>query len=226
MPVAPLFTSAPRVAMYFGTQRIAYAVGININVSVNVQPIQIMGEFGLISTEPTFYNVVTGTLQIIRLIKADTRSDTITASNTFEGTNSDAANATTATLADSNIIEDNIANQAALRLHMDPSKVLASSTFDLDLHLRVPAQNDDTLDPNTPSVNAATLQTNSPYKKWMRIIDCRLSSRSLNISVGQLVNEPVNFQGLLATPVTETGTGDNVSLVDAFDLDNFNTSTT
>jgi hypothetical protein len=34
---------------------------------------------------------------------------------------------------------------------------------------------------------------------WMNIQSCRITSRNTNISMGQLVNEPLNFQGLLAT---------------------------
>jgi len=33
---------------------------------------------------------------------------------------------------------------------------------------------------------------------WMKILNCRITSRNTNISMGQLVNEPLNFQGLIA----------------------------
>jgi hypothetical protein len=41
--------------------------------------------------------------------------------------------------------------------------------------------------------------TGTTTNTWMRISTCRLISRNANITHGQLVNEPMNFQGLLAT---------------------------
>jgi hypothetical protein len=35
----------------------------------------------------------------------------------------------------------------------------------------------------------------------MKIVNCRITGRNTNITMGQIVNEPVNFQGLLALNV-------------------------
>ena len=66
----PLFTSAPRITMYIDSTPVAFAIGLNLNVSVDVRLVQVMGHYEAISAEPLLVGVVTGTMQIFKLISA------------------------------------------------------------------------------------------------------------------------------------------------------------
>lgn len=188
--IAPLFTSAPRLQLRIDDNVLAYAIGFNMNVAIDIQPVQVLGQFDAASLEPTVYNVVTGTMQIVRLLSDATRAGYNTAGN---GNGWTAAGQAAPQSSASNSV------LSSLKTHLDPAKVLVSRTFDMNLYLTVPTVAN--LDANVPA--AGTL--NGTPEVWLRIKNCRLVSRNGNISQGQLVNEPVNFQGLLATPVLPDG---------------------
>ena len=152
MGMAPLFTSAPRIVLSINDTTIAYAIGLNVSVSVSLQPIKVISKFGALTWEPTMYNVVTGTLQIIRLNSSADQSAKIIAanallnSNTFNGVQGATVAGITAAggaqitkevgvndFADSNSVL--AANH--LYSHLDPSKVLVSQTFSLNMFLKV-----------------------------------------------------------------------------------------
>jgi hypothetical protein len=184
--IKPLFTSAPRIKIYINGTAVAYAIGMNVNINVDLRPVQVMGKFGTLSIEPTMYNVVSGTMQIIKvnerkkMVPASTIPGQVTKSYTLDAAGKivDVKDASTELGGNSLLSTNNLAK------HLDPRTVLGSETFDLYLYLKT----DDT--------------TEVP---WMKISDVRLSGRNTNISMGQLVNEPVNFQGLWASPVDEDG---------------------
>ena len=216
--IMPLFTSAPRIKIRLSGQTIAYAIGFNINVSVDVQEVYALGHYGPISLEPTFQNAVTGTLQIVRLTSPAASSKIVasaTAANTdqtapFLGTGSPSALVTdsfgqgsfSATPAISK--GDVQLSLGTLFAHLDPANVLASQSFDLEVYLRV--HTDTSTSVVEGDVGDETL--------WLVVSDCRLTGRSANITLAQLINEPVNFQGLLVSPVSETG-----AVIDGFGLD-------
>ena len=235
MGIAPLFTTAPRVKIKIGGNSIAFAIGMNINVSVAVQPVQVIGKFGPISLEPTMYNIVTGTMQIIRLISTqdmanvsallqkasaagvlDEQAIPPTAAVNSEGEQVQQVKDATTIIGDSN---NPIAQNALIR-HMDPRSVLLSTTFDMQLYMRIP---DATIAAvktamTTGDVAPGALNLNDPKSPvlkevaWMTIQDCRITSRNINISVGQLVNEPVSFQGLMLT--SKDAAGNNMMFQD------------
>ena len=186
--IKPLFTSAPRIKVKIDGLEIAYAIGLNINVGVDLKPVNIIGKFGAVSIEPTLYNVVTGTMQIVKM---NTRDQVYNQSlklpgakyNSVVGTGAIGSSAIgTMQLKDSvsEFANNSILTYKGLAAHLDPTKVLASETFDLELWLKPDGATTEVL--------------------WMVINDTRLASRNANISMGQLVNEPVNFQALWATP--------------------------
>ena len=234
--VAPLFTSAPRVKLKINNVNIAFAIGMNVNISVDIQPVTVIGKFGPVSLEPTMYNVVTGTMQIIRLIAKEdlaTATDILQDPNNAQFINSEIA----PVLADKDVNGETIQQtssavtkfssnnplvQNSLIRHMDPRSVLLSKTFDMELYMKVPdptkagvieALNNDPADDPAPGVldvntsNGALIEV-----PWMTIRQCRLSSRNINITVGQLVNEPVSFQGIFVT--TKTINGDDMMFQD------------
>lgn len=233
--IAPLFTSAPRIKIVINDIDIAFAIGLNLNVSIDVQPVQILGKFGPVSLEPTMYNIVTGTMQIIRLSSAITDTQTIT--DLLQGSAAGASRPrilttgpTTAggqetsdsvTTAVADFATNSALAQNALIRHMDPRTVLLSQAFNLDLFLKIPDANNsntklllNSLTSDDPS-NLSETQTDhlTVSVPWMRVVNCRITSRNVNIAMGQLVNEPVSFQGLYLT--TKTTAGDDIMRPDA-----------
>lgn len=187
--IKPLFATAPRIKIYVQDKVIAYAVGFNLNISVDVQPVYVLGQYAPVSLEPTMYNIVTGTMQIVRLA-ANSRTATPGAGQVSSATASQqTANAGTLALGGeltSSVPGDSVTNsplaQKELFLHLDPSKLLLSETFDVKLYMKVPKADGSGLE----------------EKAWITVQNCRITSRNTNIAMGQIVNEPLSFQGLLA----------------------------
>jgi len=216
---APLFTTAPRLKIIVNGKQLGFAVGLSVNVSVDLQPVQIIGQFGAVSIEPTRYNVVTGTMQIIRLASTlpfDAYKNHFIENPGILGPDVGAKGIDPTTGAEttdnltgvSSIDSNNPVAQSGLIMHLDPRAVLLSSTFDLVLKLKVPIITGGPETLNTKLLNnTATLAeiedvnwaTQFRDVDWMKISGCRITSRNVNIASGQLVNEPVSFQGLLAT---------------------------
>jgi len=233
--LVPLFTSAPRIRLYINDKPAAYAIGFNVNIAIDIQPVQIIGQFASVSLEPIMYNVVTGTLQIIKLVSKTTQAfqaknidPTDFAAAAFTGGVADAApqfattaaNGNTTQTSDINAVVGNDSNSVlslnGLSAHLDPNKVLLSRTFDMDLYLTIPTAAAIAAAQATATENTKT--AGLALSSWFRIQYCRLTSRNTNISAGQLINEPCNFQGLLATP-TSGGTSDfslDTGVVDKF----------
>lgn len=69
--------------------------------------------------------------------------------------------------------------------HLNPSTVLTSSTFDITVQLAVTTK------------NAAGNIVTAGSIEMVKVIDCRLSSMNGAITVGQLLNETVSFEGLM-----------------------------
>ena len=221
---APLFTTAPRLKIMVSGKQLGFAVGLSINVSVDLQPVQIIGQFGAVSIEPTRYNVVTGTMQIIRLastLKFDDYKAHFVANPGILGSDVGAKGINPVTGAEttdnltgvSSIDSNNPVAQSGLIMHLDPRAVLLSSTFDMELKLKVPKTTGGPEALNAKLLgNTATLTEIEGVNwtaqfedvSWMRITGCRITSRNINIASGQLVNEPVSFQGLLATSFNGT----------------------
>lgn len=220
----PLFASAPRIKLYINNQVVAYAIGFNFNVSVDVQPVFVLGRFAPVSLEPTMYNTVTGTLQIVRL-----KNVNLTANANAQSGKADAAQPiTTGSITDAEKLanasggssasggSNTPISQSELFRHITPSQLLLSQAFDMKLYMKIPK----TAAPavlgvgTAPSIPEVLANTQLAEVEWMNIQSCRITSRNTNISMGQLVNEPLNFQGLLAAHAVQ-GTG----LVNAFSLD-------
>ena len=197
--IKPLFVSAPRLVIRFNSTNVAYAVGISIDVSVDVKPVFTLGNFGALSYEPTMYQPVRGSMQLLKLIPqakpgADNASEAGAAAADLKSNLSSAdakllfqtgAQAPyNASDAGWNALAAQAKNDNSLLKvdntfrHLDPTTVLLSSSFDITMFLNV----DHTL----------------PTVQFMNITDCRLTGRSISMSMGQLLAEPVTFEGLLA----------------------------
>jgi hypothetical protein len=181
MSIAPSFATAPRLRIKAGDSIIAYAVGMDIRFSVQIAPVTVIGELAPVALEPLMIGPVSGTMQIVRL-------------GSSEATNLKLTNGGVATVDGSNP-SNSILNQGNLFKQLDPAQILLTSTFDIEVYLW--QQRDvNGAAPTKDTINAGKLVDVA----WLKIQDCRLTGRSTNISMGQIVNEPVNFQGLLMVP--------------------------
>lgn len=220
MSTMPLFASAPRVHLKIGNNTLGYAIGFNFNISVDVQPVYAIGHYNAIALEPTYYNVVTGTIQIMRLSHVDARQSNLASSNSNPirtGSGSvastvlgwDGSSQTSATndatdaagLASSNAV---LGSPGSLYAHLDPSKVLMSQLFDMDVYLTVQTSSDingtSKLTDAALKAKKAAVDGLKENQKWFTIAGCRITSRNTNITFGQIVNEPVSFNGLIVLP--------------------------
>lgn len=146
------FVSGPRIAIKFGGRTVAYAIGLNLNFSVNVAPVMTLGRYDSSALEPTAFSLVRGSMTIVKL----------------KAINSDG-----------NLLP-NLQAGGDLSRHLNPELVLASETFDLSVQLA--------------NMSGAGVVTGVEH---IRVQDCRLSSMSGGITVGQMLNETVGFEGLV-----------------------------
>jgi hypothetical protein len=195
----PLFASAPRSSIYINNQKVAYAVGLDLNVSVNLQEIRILGEFAVQSIEPLAYLPVSGSFQIVRLLSSASQTAYKTAGtalqNELTGAPGDANLADVVALNNSVPNTGNSFSQALLFRHLDPRTALLSQSFDIEIKLKVPVVSNLT-DPNTNY----TIPTSAPFdveEAFLLVKDCRLVSSSANVAPNQLLTQSLEFQGLL-----------------------------
>ena len=229
---APLFTSAPRVRIGISradgvSSLIGFAIGLNLNVSIDIQPINVIGEFSPINVEPTMYNPVTGTIQILRLLlpnKAINTTEVVNSVPAVEAVPADKESGTPAIEAvpgteyssqvskseastSGEALSEGFISTRNLHMHFNPRSILSSKTFQLDFFIKVPVSYNggpaDQALANTAGVEGHDVET------WMRIKNVRLTSRNTNITLGQLINQPINFQGLMLTPLGNQVVGEN-----------------
>lgn len=236
-PILPLFAAAPRVSISMAGNVIAHAIGINFNLAVDVEPIFVFGEYGPVALEPKFYNPVTGTIQIIRLANNANRSATAANAFTNTGTMTKTLDlglnesraaikhvktygaATDPDSSEKSTTANAILSKGGLGNHLDPGKVLVSALFDMTISLRVPTEavlgsingQENQKEPVDPVSGYSDSKTGpvtlTKYIDWIQIKGCRLTASNTNITMGQIVNEPVSFTGLLVVP-----NGVNISL--------------
>jgi hypothetical protein len=204
----PLFVAAPRCIIQVGGQRIAYAVGLSLNVSCAVEPVKVLGKYSIESIEPLMVNPTTGTFRIVRLIsqtsrqnarnvvRADTARESV-ATNFL--TDTDIAGADSTVSADSG--QSTVLSQTALYRHLDPWALILSQSFDILLQLRVPVVNQGNF--GSDGFLSAGNYTIQPTN-FMQIKDARLTSGSANLAPAQIFQEVFSFEGLLAVSHWDT----------------------
>lgn len=172
----PVFLSAPRMYLKISQVndagktefvRVAYAIGLNLDVSVDLRPVRVCGNFEVINYEPVMYNVVRGSMQIYKLLAKKGTQITVTKEQ-------QAADGKT----------NSIKEYVNLSDHLDVKNVLLSRTFDIEIKVDFQSEK------GKPK-QSMTLGT---------IRDIRLTGRSLNFSMNQLLSETVTFEGLLFAP--------------------------
>lgn len=205
----PFFMSGPRLVIKMDGQILAFAVGLDISVSRNVQTIYQFGQVGPVANQATLYNGVTGSMQIIKLadVQARQAKSAGPAKANYQGNEKPNGSIGLPTTADGNVTAGSTQNVSAgiqsttnldnsalnytsnMQRQLDPAQVLLSSTFDIEVWQSYP--NTVTITNNKPVANG--------YKtlKHFTIANCRLNSRGTSISPGSLTSESVGFVGTL-----------------------------
>lgn len=202
MAQTPFFMSGPRLLLKIDGVKVAYAVGLDLRVSRNVQIVNTLGSFASVAIQATMYNGVSGSMQIVRLLDKDSRSSLVTAANAAGKQKLDPALSATPEKAltglDSSLVDSQSATSNSvvaatenLKKHLNPASVLASSTFDIEVWQMYPTT--DTVEAGKePSLN-----NKGVLVKHFTVQNCRLNSRSASISAGQLLTESFSFTGTL-----------------------------
>ncbi|NBP02908.1 MAG: hypothetical protein EBU90_22910 [Proteobacteria bacterium] len=193
----PLFASAPLCTIEVDSAKIAYAVGLSLNVGISLQEIRVLGQFELESIEPMAMMPVTGSFQVIRLLTEAVRKENVSAAtkmpNSLVRTKEEVGDlkglAKDAVIANSTTSEQGtgaLTGSSELAKHLDPRTILLSKSFDITIKMKV------------PSVKKDKDWVQGDETVFMEIKDCRLSGASASISPGALLTESVEFQGLIA----------------------------
>lgn len=204
----PFFMSGPRLLLKIDGIKIAYAVGLDLRVSRNVQIVNTLGSFASVALQATMYNGVSGSMQIVRLLDTKSRTaletaapgKTATTDNELIGLKTVSNNPNDATT------NSLISATKNLAKHLDPSSVLASSTFDIEVWQMYPTE-------ETKKSAGEQLNNEGVLVKHFTVQNCRLNSRSASISAGQLLTESFSFTGTLLVSEDRTG-ADNADLHD------------
>lgn len=201
--ILPLFMSAPRCFIKVNETKIAWAIGLSFQVTLDITPVKVLGAFGIQSLEPTAYNPISGTFRIFRLMPqyqktGATPSPAINTTVLNSGLVGVTATTPGSVAATSSIASSDASFtvQKTLDMHIDPTQVLLSQSFDIDVELVQPSV---TLDKDGKAV------ATSDSVSFLTLKDCRIISRDVEIAPGRLIEEPLSFQGLL---VVNTGLAD------------------
>jgi hypothetical protein len=216
----PLFSSAPRCKISVGGRDVAYAIGLSVSASVNLQEVRILGEFAVQSIEPVAYLPVSGSFQVVRLLSKETQAaqteaaraihaDNSLIRSDFRDNNQDVA-AIKNSVQNTGIGDANDFGQSELYAQLDPQKVLGTQSFDIEIKLKVPKGTFDGSGKFTPTTGADK-DFLSPF---LTIKDCRLIGASANIAPSQILSQSLEFQGLLM--VNEARGGAREELDSAF----------
>ena len=215
----PFFMSGPRLLLKIDGVKVAYAVGLDLRVSRNVQIVNTLGSFASVAIQATMYNGVSGSMQIVRLIDSDSRTTQVENATKAGKQNTKSALSSLPEPALTGISGNTpdgagtanslIAATENLKKHLDPASVLASSTFDIEVWQMYPTT--DTVAGTDPKLN-----NKGVLVKHFTVQNCRLNSRSASISAGQLLTESFSFTGTLLVSEDRNGGARDESDVSGF----------
>ena len=180
MAVKPGYITGASAKIKIFNKTMAYATDVSYTVNVQTIPIESIGKFEVHSNEPVSYSV-DGSFSIIRYAKQ---------AKALVG--GDAA------------ANGNSMKQNGTKPHLDPSLILDSQTFDLEIYQKqsvaAPAA------AATPSTPASPATSDLP---WLKIADCRVVRRSGSLNKRGVLVENFAFVGVLM----HDSTGDTAELV-------------
>lgn len=199
----PIFASAPRITINVAGQKLAYAIGLSLNASVQLQEVRVLGDFSIKSIEPTMTLPVTGSFQIVRILNNTTRTSQTEGANFLDTSLAGTLdkNGVGKTGEFSNSVENEINDQVQKLIynHIDPEQVLASRTFDIEMKIRGLSRKIDSAEVKEGKVIYKQLDKSDFVVDvgFFTIQDCRLVGASMNLAPGQLMTQSLEFQGLL-----------------------------
>lgn len=197
----PLFAAAPRLALRINGKTVAYAVGLDVSVSTQLQEVRVLGEFAIQSIEPVMVAPVTGSFQIVRLMTKEGQDNVVNAAKNIQSSLS--GDPTIAGITDKIAAHNSVPNsgssndfgQDLLFRHLDPRAVLYSQSFDIEMKLKVPKL---TIGANAQASSELTSATDPELETaFITIKDCRITSSSINLAPAALLTQTMEFQGLL-----------------------------
>ena len=121
------FVTGARAKIKIGGQTMAYAADVSYNVTVATIPIETMGKYEVHSNEPVAYTV-DGSFSIVRYTKGSAD-----VSNIVGQSETGATNGTGAAGNDSAAATGALTSGTAPGNHLNPAKLLLSSSFDLEI---------------------------------------------------------------------------------------------
>jgi hypothetical protein len=215
----PFFMSGPRLLIKVDGVKVAYAVGLDLRVSRNVQIVNTLGSFASVAIQATMYNGVSGSMQIVRLLDSASRTSLNTNASATKAADKKTLQslpdpaltglknpATVETVGTSN---STISATENLKRHLDPASVLASSTFDIEVWQMYPSN-------SAVASKTGSLNNEGVLVKHFTVQNCRLNSRSASISAGQLLTESFSFTGTLLVSEDRVGGEGDVADSSAF----------
>lgn len=117
------FVTGARAKIKIGGATMAFAADVSYNITVQTIPIETMGKYEVHTNEPVSYSV-DGSFSIVRYTKNSATVANITAQDKSAGTGANNNDTSNTGALDQGTAPGN---------HLDPSKILASASFDLEI---------------------------------------------------------------------------------------------
>lgn len=165
--ISPTFVTGAKAIVKIYGKALAFCSDVSYSVNVQHVPIEALGIFEIISHEPVAYTVE-GSFSVVRYAR---KSD-----NLEVFANAVAGDVTAANTASS--MKDD--EGRSLKHHIDPSNILASVTFDMEV-----VEKDSGNNANTP-------------RSFFKIEDCRITRRSSSLNKRGVLIDNYAFVGRLA----------------------------
>jgi hypothetical protein len=174
----PSFITGATAKIRIGNLTIAYAEDVSYSTTVTTIPIETMGRYEVVSNEPVAY-FVDGTLSIIRYTK-EAGKKTQDNKSIYPGA----------------AINGNSVNQIGISAGLDPSKMIASETFDVEIFQKF-QKLDSEGKPQNDTISVVKLR------------DCRVISRSGAITKRGVLTERFSFKAIyIDDDIAVGGSGD------------------
>jgi len=183
--IKPGFITGANARVKLGGKLLAYCTDLNYTVDVATIPIEVIGTYEVKSYEPIAYSV-NGSFSVVRYTSRDN----------INGIRNAAAGGNPAV-----DVGGAAASGTSVGTHLDPGKILTSSTFDIEVH-------------QVASNDAAT---SSAATGVFKITDCRIVRRTSSLSKRGVVTDGYSFVGVMAGDV-DVETTETVSHSGQLDL--------
>jgi len=179
MATGPMFLTGANAKIVINSKLIAYAADVSYNVDAVTVPVEVMGRYEVLSNETVAFGV-NGSFTVVRYAKDMAKNAGI-----------DDANET-----------GNAADNLGVGSHINPAKMLESSTFELNVFQKYKEIED---------VNSTGGGTKTSLVGIFRIEECRIVRRVGSLSKRGVLMETYAFVGILGGDMKEDGSGLSIS---------------